>query len=128
MGDVEVVDRGAREIVVFLSGDVGAELTSTLHEAVDEVARLEALNGLDHVVVDMHRVTALGDAALAFLRELSGRGVQAGFQVSFAAMSGPAHRAVEAAGWHFMEPSPPMVPPQREGASSVRAAETPSPH
>ena len=128
MGDVEVVDRGAREIVVFLSGDVGAELTGKLHEAVDEVARLETLNGLDHVVVDMHRVTELGDASLAFLRELSQRGAHSGFQVSFAAMSGPAHRAVEAAGWRFMEPSPPTVPPQRERTSPVTAAETPSPH
>lgn len=115
MNDVEVVDRGAREIVVFLSGDVDADLSDRLHAAVDDVARLEELNGLDHVVVDMHRVTGLGPSGLAFLDELTRRGGQAGFHVSFAAMTGAAHRAVEAAGWQFMEPSPPAVPTQRGG-------------
>ncbi|WP_026877669.1 STAS domain-containing protein [Jiangella gansuensis] len=106
MSAVQVVDRGAREIVVFLSGDVSGEPADTLHAAVDEVSRLEQLNALDHVVVDMHRVTELGDAGVAFLRELSRRGRTAGYEVSFAAMSGPAHRAVEAAGWRFAEHSP----------------------
>lgn len=107
MGSVEVVDRGAREIVVFLSGDV-VDGTSTdgLHAAVDEVARLEELIALDHVVVDMHKVTELGDAGIAFLRELTSRGQRSGFEISFAAMSGAAHRAVEAAGWPFAEHSP----------------------
>ena len=108
MGDVEVVDRGAREIVVFLSGDVGDESTERLHEAVDEAARLVELNTLNHVVVDMHQVTGLGEAAIAFLRELTNRGKYLGFEVSFAALTGPAHRAVEAAGWSFAEHSPPV--------------------
>ena len=107
MSGVEVADRGAREIVVFLSGDVGDDLAGTLLAAVDEVARLEKLNALDHVVVDMHQVSAMGDAGIVFLRELSGRGRRSGFDVSFAAMSGPAHRAVESAGWTFVEHSPP---------------------
>lgn len=110
MNQVEVVDRGAREIVVFLSGDVDEAAADTLHEAVDEVARLERLNGLDHAIVDMHAVTSLGPAGVAFLRELQSRGQRAGFAVSFAAMSGPAHRAAEAAGWPFVEHSPPADP------------------
>lgn len=108
MSGVEVVDRGAREIVVFLSGDLNHESSERLHAAVDEVVRLEQLNALEHVVIDMHQVTEMGDPAIEFLRELSLRGRRSGFDVSFAAMSGPAHRAVEAAGWSFVEPSPPV--------------------
>ena len=107
MGEVQVVDRGSREIVVFLSGDIDEQMVDLLHGAVDEVQRMESLEGLSHAVVDMHRVTALGAPGLAFLRELSDRGRHRGFEVSFSAMSGPAHRAVEAAGWEFMEASPP---------------------
>jgi hypothetical protein len=55
----------------------------------------------------MHGVTSLGPPGIAFLRELSERGQRSGFEVSFSSLSGPAHRAVEAAGWQFMEPSPP---------------------
>lgn len=106
MSTVEVVDRGAREIVVFLSGDVGSDPGDAFGAAVDEVARLEQLNALDHVVVDMHRVTGMTDAAIAFLRDLSARGRTSGFEVSFAALSGPAHRAIEANGWSFVEHSP----------------------
>lgn len=113
MNGVDVVDRGAREIVVFLSGDVGDGLTSQLHDAIDEVTQLEDLNGLDHVVVDMHRVEALEQPGIVFLQELTRRGRESGFQVSFAALSGPAHRAVEDAGWPFMEHSPPPFPTAR---------------
>ena len=109
MNDIEVVDRGAREIVVFLSGDIDTALIPRLEAAVDQVARLETLNTLNHVVVDMHRVTSLAEPGVAFLRDLTVRGERAGFEVSFAAMSGPAHRAVEAAGWNFMEHSPPTT-------------------
>lgn len=119
MGQVTVADRGGREIVVFLSGAVDDELSDQLHNAVDEVAKLEGLNALDHVVVDMHRVESLGNAGVAFLRELIQRGHRSGFEVSFAAMSGPAHRAAEAAGWTFMEHSPPAVPTQ-----ATRSAES----
>ncbi|MBB5786659.1 STAS domain-containing protein [Jiangella mangrovi] len=106
MSTVQVVDRGAREIVVFLSGDVGSDPADEFGAAVEEVDRLEQLNALDHVVVDMHRVTGMTDAAIGFLRELSSRGRRSGFEVSFAALSGPAHRAVEANGWSFVEHSP----------------------
>lgn len=106
MGEVQVVDRGSLEIVVFLSGDIDDQMTERLHGAVEQVAQMEGLNGLTHAVVDMHGVTSLGPPGLAFLRELSDRGRRKGFEVSFSALSGPAHRAVEAAGWPFIEPSP----------------------
>lgn len=109
MGTVEVVDRGGLEIVVFLAGDIDDALTDQLHAAVDEVATLEQIGGLNRVVVDMHHVSAMADPGVAFLRELTERGQRAGFDVSFSAMTGPAHRAVEAAGWSFMEPSPPLL-------------------
>ncbi|MGH8774252.1 MAG: STAS domain-containing protein [Jiangellaceae bacterium] len=107
MGEVQVVDRGSREIVVFLSGDIGDQMADSLHGAVDEVSQMEGLGGLSHAVVDMHGVTELGPSGVAFLRELAERGRHRGFEVSFSAMSGPAHRAVEAAGWPFIEASPP---------------------
>lgn len=106
MGAVQVADRGSREIVVFLTGDVDDSLADELHAAVDEVSGLERLNSLSHAVVDMHGVTSLGPAGIAFLRELQGRGERAGFEVSFSHLSSAAHRALEAAGWSFVEPSP----------------------
>ncbi len=109
MSGVEVVDRGSREIVVFLSGDLDDESPDQVRTAVEEVTRLEELNALEQVVVDMHRVTELGDRGVGFLRELVERGARAGFSVSFSSMSGSAHRAVEAAGWTFAEPSPTTV-------------------
>lgn len=108
MGTIEVVDRGGREIVVFLSGNIDDVLGDQLHEAVDEVATLERIGGLTHVVVDMHRVTELTSPGVAFLKELIERGRDAGFEVSFSSMTGPAHRAVEDAGWTFIEHSPPL--------------------
>ena len=108
MGEVQVADRGSREIVVFLSGDVDDPLTDELHAAVDEVTRLERLSSLSHAVVDMHGVTSLGPAGIAFLRELQARGERAGFEVSFSHLSDAAHRAIEEAGWTFVESSPHM--------------------
>ncbi|PZF85338.1 STAS domain-containing protein [Jiangella anatolica] len=116
MSTVEVVDRGAREIVVFLSGDVGTEPDDAFGPAIDEVVRLERLNALDHVVVDMHRVTGMSAGAIEFLRDLSARGRSSGFEVSFAALSGPAHRALEANGWSFVEHSPRMHTGRRDYA------------
>ncbi|NED94850.1 STAS domain-containing protein [Phytoactinopolyspora alkaliphila] len=107
MGTVEVVDRGGQEIVVFLSGDVDDVPAETFGEAVDEVATLERIGGLSVVVVNMQEVSNLGEPGLAFLRDLTEKGQNSGFAVAFAAMSGPAHRAVEAAGWEFVEHSPP---------------------
>ena len=114
MSTVEVVDRGAREIVVFLSGEVGTDPDDAFGPAIDEVDRLEQLNALDHVVVDMHRVTGMTDVAIGFLRELSFRGQSSGFEVSFAALSGPAHRAIEANGWSFVEHSPDLPAGRRD--------------
>ena len=106
MGEVQVADRGSREIVVFLTGDIDESLAGELHAAVDEVASLERLSSLSHAVVDMHGVTSLGPAGIAFLRELQVRGERAGFAVSFSHLSSTAHRDLEDAGWSFVEKSP----------------------
>ncbi len=106
MGEVQVADRGSREIVVFLRGDIDDAMADELHSAVEEVARLEQLSLLSHAVVDMHDVTSIGPAGIAFLRELQGRGERGGFEVSFSHLSGTAHRALEDAGWSFVEASP----------------------
>ena len=66
MGEVQVADRGSREIVVFLTGDIDESLADELHAAVDEVASLERLSSLSHAVVDMHGVTSLGPAGVAW--------------------------------------------------------------
>lgn len=108
MGDIQVVDRGSREIVVFLAGDIDEAMAPGLHDAVDRVTELERLSDLDYAVVDMHNVTSLGPAGVTFLGELRGRGDRVGFDVSFSALSGPAHRALEGAGWSFVEASPPQ--------------------
>ncbi|NDL58117.1 STAS domain-containing protein [Phytoactinopolyspora mesophila] len=110
MNTVEVVDRGGREIVVFLSGDIDDALALQLRAAVEEVAELVQISGLTHAVVDMHRVRSLGEVGLEFLRNLTARGEATGFEVSFAALTGPAHRAIETAGWEFVEKSPPPAP------------------
>ena len=106
MGEVHVADRGSREIVVVLTGDIDESLADELHAAVEEVARLERLSSLSHAVVDMHGVTSLGHDGIAFLRELQGRGQRAGFEVSFSHLSSAAHRMLEEAGWSFVETSP----------------------
>jgi anti-anti-sigma regulatory factor len=105
MGEIQVADRGSREIVVFLSGDIDDAMTGELQAAVDDVARLERLSQLSHAVVDMHAVTSLGRAGVAFLRELQGRGARAGFEVSFSNLNSTAHRALDEAGWTFVEGS-----------------------
>lgn len=110
MGEVQVVDRGAREIVVFLSGDIDDGMNAALRAAVDEVIQLEQLNGLSHAIVDMHGVTVLDPPGLDFLHDLVARGERHGFAVSFSNMSAAAHRGVEAGGWGYVEGSPPLPP------------------
>lgn len=108
MDGVRIIDRSGQEIVVHVSGAVDESVGDTLDDVVTEVAGLVRIGGLEHVVVDMHRVSALAGPGLQFLHDLIERGRQDGFHVSFAAMSGPAHRAVEQAGWPFRENSPPL--------------------
>lgn len=109
MGQVEVVDRGGREIVVFLSGDIAESDQAALNDSIDEVTALERLNDLAFAVVDMHNVTSIGPTGVEFLRRLQDRGDRIGFEVSFATLSAPAHRALEEAGWTFVEHSPPRM-------------------
>lgn len=106
MGEVRVVDRGSREIVVFLSGDVDETMRPALDAAIAEVDGLETLTQLSRALVDMQGVTALGRAGLDFLHALQDQGGRHGFTVAATAMSGPAHRALEAVDHPFRMPSP----------------------
>jgi hypothetical protein len=99
MGSVEVVDRGSREIVVFLRDDVGTAEVDAMAAAVDEVDQLEELSSLSRVVVDCRAVTSLGDEGVQFLRRLQQRGERHGFTLSLSMLSQPAHHALEQAGW-----------------------------
>lgn len=107
MGEIQVVDRGAREIVVYLSGGFGVgerePSRGRLAAAVDEVDRLEHIEGLDHVIVNMHSVTAIDHDVVQFLRALVDRGQDRDFHVSFADVPGVARRALHDADW-------PLVP------------------
>jgi hypothetical protein len=99
MGDVRVVDRGGREIVVFLSGDIGDGMEAQLNAAIDEVDSLEHLSLLDRAIVDLRDVTSMQPVGVAFLQALEQRGQQHGFDVDLTTISGPAHRALEKAHW-----------------------------
>lgn len=107
MGDVRVVDRGQREIVVFLAGAVDGTMRAALDRAVEEVDALEHLNLLDRAIVDMHAVETMDSAGIDFLHALAERGRRHGFDLQMSALSGAAHRALEHGGWSFAEHSPP---------------------
>lgn len=95
MGDVEIVDRGSREIVLFLSGDIDEGMQSRLDEAADEVDELEERDGLSRLIVDMQRVTRLGPAGVEFLRNLQQHGRRHGYTVGLSMVSAPAHEVLE---------------------------------
>jgi hypothetical protein len=62
MGQVRVVDRASKEIVVFLAGDIDSGMEEQLNWALSEVTMLERLDDLHRVVVDAREVTSLGPA------------------------------------------------------------------
>jgi anti-anti-sigma regulatory factor len=99
MGEVRVVDRGAREIVVFLSGDITDGMEAQLNAAIDEVDSLEHLSLLNRAVIDLRDVTRMDPVGVAFMQALQQRGQQHDFDVDLTTISGPAHRALEKAHW-----------------------------
>jgi hypothetical protein len=101
MGQVQVVDRGSREIVAFLRGDIDEGMRAELSRALDEVALLERLDDLHRVVVDTREVTAFSRAGLEFLRKLEERGRAEDYEVALSMTSKPVLRALEDAHWPF---------------------------
>lgn len=99
MGEVRVVDRGGREIVVFLSGDVGTSMATELDAAIDEVDALERIGLLERAIVDLQAVTAMDPRGVRFLQALQQRGALHGFDLDLTGISGPAHQALEQAEW-----------------------------
>ncbi|MBM7791348.1 hypothetical protein [Tenggerimyces flavus] len=99
MGQVEVVDRGSREIVVFLRGDITSGMAAQLSAALDQVGLLERVDDLHRAVVDTREVTAFGRAGVDFLRRLEARGKAEDYEVALSMTSQPVLRALEDAHW-----------------------------
>lgn len=99
MGEVRVVDRGSKEIVVFLSGEVGRGMEAELGDALAEVALLERLDDLDRVVVDAGAVTAFDETGLNFLRDLHRNGRRQGYDLELAMLTDPVRTALDRAEW-----------------------------
>jgi anti-anti-sigma factor len=99
--DVEVVDRGSHEIVVFLRGDIDDGMEHDLRAALRAIALLEEINDLDRVVVDARQVTSMGRAGLCFLLNLERQG-QGAYEVDLSALSRPVLRALERSHWHHL--------------------------
>jgi anti-anti-sigma regulatory factor len=98
MGDIEVVDRGSREFVAFLRGDIDESLAKDLDVALGEVAALEDVD-IQRVLVDLRDVTAMTEPGVKFLVELERLGRRSGFEVALSMVSKPALRALESAHW-----------------------------
>jgi len=103
MGGVRVVDRGSKEIVVFLSGEVGRDMADELDGALAEVSLLERLDDLDRVVVDAGEVTAFDLTGVDFLRALHLKGKQEGYELELAMLTEPVREALDRIEW---PPSP----------------------
>ncbi|MFD2083057.1 Anti-anti-sigma regulatory factor (antagonist of anti-sigma factor) [Actinopolymorpha cephalotaxi] len=99
MGDIEVVDHGDREILVYLRGPIDEALRPRLDAAVERIALLNDIDGHDRVVVDVREVTALEHAGLCFLSALARQGEQRGHDVALAMVNEQTRRALEAAHW-----------------------------
>jgi hypothetical protein len=125
MGEVKVVDRGGREIVVFLSGDIDAGMHEDLTAAINEVDSLEHLSLLNRAIVDLKDVTLLEREGVDFLQALHDRGGEHGFQVDLSTVSGPAHRALEASHWPLGIGSVPGASelPMPDGEASQRTVQ-----
>ncbi|HEY6738335.1 MAG TPA: STAS domain-containing protein [Actinopolymorphaceae bacterium] len=89
MGHVDVVDRGSREIVVFLSGAIDETTREALADAAERVRLLLDVNDVSRVVIDSHQVTDFGAPGVRFLRGLEVAGREHGFDVALA-MTSPA--------------------------------------
>jgi anti-anti-sigma regulatory factor len=101
MGQVRVVDRASKEIVVFLAGDIDGGMEEQLSQALSEVVLLERLDDLDRVVVDAREVTSLGPAGIRFLRNLERTGEEQGFDLAFSMLNGPALAALSEEQWPY---------------------------
>jgi anti-anti-sigma regulatory factor len=99
MAEVRVHDHGGGEIVVLLVGDIDDSIQARLDKAIDEVDMLERVNQFDRAIVDLRDVTLLSPAGVRFLRALHERGAVHGYDVDLSTLSGPAHAALEQAGF-----------------------------
>lgn len=101
MGQVRVVDRASKEIVVFLAGDIDEAMEEQLNQALSEVTLLEQLDDLHRVVVDTREVTVLGPAGIRFLRKLERTGQEHDYELAFSMLNGPALAALTEQRWPY---------------------------
>lgn len=101
MGQVRVVDRASKEIVVFLAGDIDGGMEDELNQALSEVTLLERLDDLNRVVVDAREVSSLGPAGIRFLRNLERAGEEQGFDLAFSMLNAPALAALAEERWPY---------------------------
>lgn len=101
MGQVRVVDRASKEIVVFLAGDIDGAMEEQLNQALSEVTLLERLDDLHRVVVDAREVTSLGPAGIRFLRNLERTGTEQGYELAFSMLNAPALEALTREHWPY---------------------------
>lgn len=101
MGQVRVVDRASKEIVVFLSGDIDGGMEDELNQALSEVSLLERLDDLNRVVVDAREVSSLGPAGIRFLRNLERSGEEQGFELAFSMLNASALAALSEERWPY---------------------------
>ena len=101
MGQVRVVDRASKEIVVFLAGDIDGGMEEQLNWALSEVTMLERLDDLHRVVVDAREVTSLGPAGIRFLRNLERTGAEQGYDLAFSMLNAQALEALTREHWPY---------------------------
>lgn len=101
MGQVRVVDRASKEIVVFLAGDIDGGMEEQLNWALSEVTLLERLDDLHRVVVDAREVTSLGPAGIRFLRNLERTGVEQGYDLAFSMLNAQALQGLSREHWPY---------------------------
>lgn len=97
MGQVSVVDRGSKEIVVFLSGDIDRAMEDQLSDALRRVTLLERVNDLSRAVIDTREVTAFDDTGVRFVRRLEQIGHERAFDVALCMTSKPVSEALATA-------------------------------
>ncbi len=115
MAEVRVHDHGGGEIVVLLVGDIDDTAATRLDDAIEEVDMLERVNQFDRAIIDLRDVTSLGPAGVRFIKALHERGSIHGYDVDLSALNGPAHAALEDAGF-------PLGMGEMPGASATRDA------
>jgi hypothetical protein len=99
VADVDVVDRGSGEVIVFLSGEVEELAGERLTGAVEQAVTLRQVSDPERVIVDLREVTGGGEGMRRFLEDLHAAGVREGFTVDLANVPAAAEPVVTRLSW-----------------------------